>query len=184
MMTKTTKFILALALQISVLVIVLVYKASISVGGTPVLLEIAPVDPRDPLRGDYVTFRYERISHFGGYMIKDDSIKQGDTVYVTLIKSNPYWKPVQLEKKKPNPKTLNNEKVFLKGKVIRSYIDKEGRGKDSSVDVRYGIEEYFIPEGTGQNINFLNKETAAMVAIDQDGNAVLKRLYVDNKPWP
>jgi uncharacterized membrane-anchored protein len=50
--------------------------------------------------------------------------------------------------------------------------------------IEYGIEQYFIPEGKGQTMNFMNKNVDAHVVVDKDGNSVLKQIYVDNKVWP
>src|SRR3989339_387941 len=56
---KKTKFILAVSIQILVILIIIIFKYSVLTGGSAVFLEIMPVDPRDPLRGDYVTFKYK-----------------------------------------------------------------------------------------------------------------------------
>ena len=63
---KKSKFFLAVAIQLVIILLLLITKISIFSGGEEVLLKIAPVDPRDPLRGDYVTFRYD-ISDIGSF---------------------------------------------------------------------------------------------------------------------
>jgi uncharacterized membrane-anchored protein len=50
--------------------------------------------------------------------------------------------------------------------------------------VVYGIEEYFIPEGKGRDFRFGNKMASARIVVDDNGNAVLKGIIVDGKPWP
>jgi len=50
--------------------------------------------------------------------------------------------------------------------------------------VHHGFEEYFIPEGVGQNVPFFNHEVGAIVSVDEKGNGILKQLIVDGKEWP
>jgi uncharacterized membrane-anchored protein len=76
-----------------------------------------------------------------------------------------------VEKTKPS-----DENIFIKGKVVDVYNDE--------IHIIYGIEDYFIPEGTGRDFTFLREEIAAKVEIDENGNAVLKQIYVNDKPWP
>lgn len=165
MITKQTKFVLAIALQVAIIFTVIILKLSILNNGVEVLLQIAPVDPRDLLRGDYVTFQYN-ISRLDSYYSQKQKIENGDTVYVVLRQNGKYWVMKSIQKTKPA-----GDDLFIKGKV-------EGDGR-----IIYGIEQYFIPEGKGQNFNFRNSRAAAMVVID-DGNAVLKKIYIDDKPWP
>jgi len=172
MLTKQTKFIIAIAIQLVIIFSIIIFKMAVLIGGTEVLLKIEPVDPRDPLRGDYLTFSYE-ISNLSSYLFNYSPIKEGDTVYVPLKQQGKYWIAIfGVQKTKP----VNEEKIFLKGKVSSVYGDR--------ARIIYGIEYYFIPEGTGQDFIFWRREVAASVSIDENGNAVLKQIYVDDKPWP
>ena len=184
MMTKQTKFILAIALQVVIVFAIIIFKLSVLTGGTDVLLKIAPVDPRDLLRGDYATFQYD-ISNFDSYYVSEQQIKNGDTVYVVLRQSGKYWIAQSVQKNKPT-----GSELFIRGKVesggLESQIDPlvYQRFGGSRFHVVYGVEQYFIPEGKGRNFSFWNKEAAARVAVDDNGNAALKQIYVDDKPWP
>lgn len=191
MMTKQTKFILAIALQVAIILTIIIFKLSVLIDGTEVLLRIMPVDPRDLLRGDYVTFQYD-ISNLDYFYNNGQEIKNGDTVYVVLRQNGKYWIAQNVQKTKPT-----GDKLFIKGKVERVdfenqfdpfYISSSLMYQNFSnfrIHVIYGIEQYFIPEGKGRNFNFRNnKEIAALVAIDDNGNAVLKKIYIDDKPWP
>lgn len=191
MMTKQTKFILAIALQVAIILTIIIFKLSVLIDGTEVLLRIMPVDPRDLLRGDYVTFQYD-ISNLDYFYNNGQEIKNGDTVYVVLRQNGKYWIAQNVQKTKPT-----GDKLFIKGKVERVdfenqfdpfYISSTLMYQNFSnfrIHVIYGIEQYFIPEGKGRDFNFRNnKEIAALVAIDDNGNAVLKKIYIDDKPWP
>jgi uncharacterized membrane-anchored protein len=184
MMTKQTKFILAIALQVAIIFAIIIFKLSVLTSGTEVMLRIAPVDPRDLLRGDYATFQYD-ISNLDSYYSRGEQIRNSDTVYVVLRQSGKYWVAQNVQKTKPT----GNE-LFIKGKVESGGLESQTnplsyqRFGNSRLHVVYGIEQYFIPEGKGENFSFWNKEVAAMVAIDDNGNAALKKIYVNDKPWP
>lgn len=183
MLTKTTKFGLALGFQLAVILIMVIVKVSVLMGGTEVLLRIEPVDPRDWLRGDYVTFRYD-ASTIPAYLVSGrQQVRNGDLVYVVLAddRYSKYMKVRNIQLDKPK-----SGEIFIKGRVESGGGNTSGMNNWSSNSIRvaYGIEQYFIPEGTGRNMSFWNRDAGALVALDEDGNAVLKQIYVDNKPWP
>lgn len=184
-MTKLTKFILAVVLQVIIIFVIIIFKVSVLTDGTEILLKIAPVDPTSPLRGDYATFQYD-ISNLDSYIFGKTQIRNGDTVYVVLRQSGKYWTAQSVQLTKPS----NTSQIFIKGKVASGGVDSRSniisyqRFGSSRIHVIYGVEEYFITEGKGRNFSFWNKEAAAGVAVDDNGNAALKRIYVDGKPWP
>jgi uncharacterized membrane-anchored protein len=145
-----------------------------------------PLDPRDPLRGDYLTFQYE-ISNPDSYLFADPQIRSGDTVYVVLWKSGQYWGAQKVQKNKP----LDNQ-TYIKAKVAsgglgdRTDLLPSQGPKPSSIHLVYGLEEYYVPEGKGSALNLWtgNNKAFARVMVDEDGNAVLKQVYLDGKPWP
>lgn len=177
--TKLLKFTGVLGIQVLILVGIILYKLIVLGSGTEILLQIQPIDPRDPLRGDYATFSYS-ISNQPFY---DSSIniQNGDTVYVPLYKSGKYWISEGLvSKSKPE------RGVFIKGRVVvggssgqLSFDSRQG-----NLNISYGIEQYFIPEGKGRALNNFNGEAYAKVAIDEEGNSVLKGIYLNDNPWP
>lgn len=184
-MTKLTKFILAITTQIVIIFALIIFKVSVLTGGTDVFLRIQPVDPTSPFRGDYATFQYD-ISNLGSYLFDGLQIRNGDTVYVVLGQSGKYWIAQSVQKNM----TTGSNQIFIKGKVASGGLESQSdlfpsqRFGGSRIHVVYGIEEYFIPEGKGRNISFWNKEAAARVAVDENGNTVLKQIYVGGKPWP
>jgi uncharacterized membrane-anchored protein len=184
MPTKQTKFLLAIALQTVIIFAVIIFKLSVLTGGTEVLLKVEPVDPRGLLRGDYVTFQY-RISNLAPYHFRGQQMKNGETVYVILSQGGKYWEAQSAQKSRPS-----EDEVFIKGRVESGGVESQSetsaprRFNDSSIRVVYGVEQYFIPEGKGQNFSFAHKEAAAKVAVDENGNAGLKQIYVNDKPWP
>ncbi|HMO78735.1 MAG TPA: GDYXXLXY domain-containing protein [Candidatus Paceibacterota bacterium] len=195
MLNKNTKFIIAIVLQVLIILVIIIFKISVLTGGTSILLKIAPVDPRDPLRGDYVTFAYD-ISTISAYShdlnlnnpsspsirlepknSDDKFIKNGQTIYVVLRKGSKYWYVQKSQSQKPT-----NDEIFIKG-VVQN-VSGGINSFDKTISVKYGIEEYFIPEGKGINFNFWDRDASARVVVDKDGNAVLRQIYIDDKPWP
>ncbi len=183
MSTKLTKYIIAITIQIMIILFIIIFKYSILSGGTEVILKIRPVDPRDFLRGDYVTFQYD-ISSLPYYLALSP-INNQDTVYVELYNMRSSWSATKIHKNHPK-----DGKIYIKAKVISGGNDRNNsnlnpRYRDySQIELIYGIEQYFIPEGKGKNFSFNNKDSFAKVMIDDQGNAVLKQIYVDDQPWP
>jgi len=184
MLTKQTKFILAIALQVIIIFAIIIFKLSVLTGGTDVLLKITPVDPRDLLRGDYATFQYS-ISTIDSQYAAGKQIRNGDTVYAVLLKRDAYWTAQSIQKNRPA-----GTQLFIKGKVESGGLESKTdpysyqQAGNSSFHIVYGIEQYFIPEGEGRTLSFAHNDVAAQVAVDDEGNAVLKQVYVDGKPWP
>lgn len=167
--TRNLKFIVAIGFQLLIIGVLGISLFLTYQKGADVLLAIEPIDPRDPLRGDYVTFSYKDISRID----IDNSIKwhAGETVYVSLLNNDKYGRPESISKEKPA-----NQGIFIKG-IVSGVTDEK-------IEVLYGIEEYFIPEGTGVNFSFWDKDVSAKVSVGKNGKAVLKQIYVDDKEWP
>ncbi len=204
MIPKSTKFILAFALQVIIILALIIVKLSVLEGGTEVFLRIAPVDPRDPLRGDFVSFQYD-ISRVKSYQIRDElnnsqNVRNGDDLYVVLEEGSPYWYVREARRGVPVPDS-NEKLVFIKGRVISGGQDPYAQSpstlenstttlnKNLSLESKelrlsYGIEQYYIPEGAGNNFSFWNKDAGMRVKVDERGNAVPTQLYVDGKAWP
>jgi len=132
-MTKSNRFFIAIAFQVLIICAIAIFKLSVASGGTEVLVRIQPVDPRDPLRGDYVTFQYDISSVYGSY---NTMYTRGQTVYVPLRKSGKYWVADYVRSEAPT-----DDSLYLKATV------KADSSRDQKVSVTYGAEEYFIPEG-------------------------------------
>lgn len=187
-MTKEIKLVLAVAVQLVIIFAIIIFKMSILTGGTEIMLRIEPVDPRDMLRGDYATFRYSNLSVVPGYTPGANVVGSGDSIFVVLDKtSQGYYRVLRLQKEMPT-----KDSIFIKGVVESGGGGEIGdvgplsnsRNKYGEVRITYGIEQYFIPEGKGVGFSFNGKEAAAAVMIDDSGNATLKQIYIDKKPWP
>ena len=133
--------------------------------GREIVLKTVPVDPRDLFRGDYVVLRYEistlnlsRLGQSQRVFIKNTS------VFVSLSKTNGYWQATKLDTEPPQ------QDVFLRGRVTRS--------SKQIVEVEYGIESYFVPEGQGREIEkkYAQGNLAVVVSVSPHGRGLLKGL--------
>jgi uncharacterized membrane-anchored protein len=146
--------------------------------GRTVYLRTVPVDPRDFFRGDYVRLRYE-ISNVAKEYFRDglaaeakdtDSRRYRDRpVYVVLKVDDSNLADIDyVTDKKPR-----DGKLYIRGR--RDYIC------NGSLDIRYGIEAYFVEQGKGEQLErrrFSAPDEAAVslemkVALGSNGIAVI-----------
>lgn len=139
--------------------------------GHEILLKTVPVDPRDLFRGDYVNLHYE-ISIIDlsrtGY---DMPFNSGEDVFAILVKSDKFWLINRVGHYK---QPLQGNEVCIKGKVASSY--------ENRINVDWGIESYFVPEGKGRDIEQNIREVSVKVSVDQTCRALIKELYINDKP--
>lgn len=168
------KFWGVVLLQVLLLVFIVARYHYALANGVPVLLKVVPVDPRDLLRGDYVILNYE-ISNIKLDTVRNEagSVGYGDTVYVRLEKGEKYWEAMAIDKTIHPTDTSN---VWLRGRVESSYR--------RNLRIKYGIEQFFIPEGTGHLIEReRNREKVSVeIRVSKSGIGLIKQLYVSNQP--
>ncbi len=111
--------------------------------GKDVRIRTVPVDPRDLLYGDYVTLGYD-ISRLSPSLWKDTARQpeRGQPVYVVLKPgADGIAEPVAAYGSKP---ALQEGEVVMKGRIDHSW--------SKEVFVKYGVEKYYVPEGTGKSL--------------------------------
>ena len=170
-------FIVVIAIQIVFLLGLVGYRETILAVGRTAVLQTVPVDPRDLFKGEYVTLRYE-LSTLGARQINQDSksyrllgeISKGDTVYVALSNVDGDEFSFDVQTGEPSGRT----DLFIKGQV-------DTRNSDV-ITVEYGIEQYFVPEGSGLEIEQAD-EVEVRVKINRSGIAAIEALIVDGEDW-
>jgi uncharacterized membrane-anchored protein len=172
---KLKLVILVLALQTAWLLGTVARQEQLLHNAPTVLLETRPVDPRDPLRGDFLRLNYA-ISDLARNQFTPpltNELTADTTVYVALAPggTNGCWQFVRAGRDPLQP--VGNE-IVLRGKSSWSWRDSGG-----TVHVEYGIEQYFVPEGTGNPSGKLTVQ----VAVSQSGGASIKQVFVDGKPY-
>lgn len=143
--------------------------------GREIEVAVRPVDPRDLFKGDYVALGYD-ISRLDASLLVKDQIGPGKgparTVYVTLAQqADQSWKPVAVSVS--FPKSVGADQVVLRGASDR-YLPR---------NVRYGIERYYLPEGTGRRVEDIARhgKLAVILAVDSGGRAAIKGLVENGK---
>jgi uncharacterized membrane-anchored protein len=176
-------FLLAALLQIALVGFIVADRARILRNGTEVMLRTHAVDPRDLLRGDYVALNYD-ISSVAAGELKDQPVTmRRSPVYVKLSPGDDGFYEAVAVSQAPLP--VNGKEVLIRGRVSGG----DGCGTPPSVfcdtlQVSYGLESYFVPQGEGQQIgNARNANKLAIVAaVTANGRAAIKRLLIDGKP--
>jgi uncharacterized membrane-anchored protein len=139
-----------------------------------VLLETRPVDPRDLLRGDYVILGYA-LSDIPRELFQGPAFEQpgADTpVYVALAKQGDFHVAAAAYLQKPK----DESRPVLRGRVVHS---RWAAGQPNTVRLEYGIERFYVREGTGEPRGKLTVEAA----IAPEGQAVIRQVYLDGKPY-
>jgi uncharacterized membrane-anchored protein len=132
------------------------------------------VDPRDLLRGDYLILNY-KISDVPTNLFSPPEAKElpaGTTVFVAVAPAtNRFYEVTHAGTQEFAPAA---GEVLLRGKSAWNWHNGTG-----SIHVAYGIEKYFVAEGTGNPQGKLTVQAAATKA----GRASIKQVFVDGKPY-
>jgi uncharacterized membrane-anchored protein len=171
---KLKLLILVLALQSAwILATTFVQERALATGKT-ILLETRLVDPRDLLRGDYLILNYE-ISDVPAKLFAppvEKDMPAGTKIFVALAPgTNNFHEVVRASTQELAPAA--NE-IVLRGQSEWNRWDRT-----NSVHITYGIERFYVAEGTG---NPTGKLTAQAV-VPVSGRASLKQIFVDGKPY-
>lgn len=170
-------FIIAccVAAQLSVLGYMVFGREQIISHGTQVVISTAPIDPRDPFRGDFVRLRYAMNTLKYAqrrWEPEDYEAKIGDVVYAVINENTgglhdvDYYTNIE-----PESNTL-----FMRGRITTRSNWNGGNASRA----KFGIEQLFVQQGAGYDIEERRgvrrrMQTAmhASVSIGDDGTAVL-----------
>ena len=177
MKARKLRFWIPVAIQIAILSGIAGYKYYTVASGRVVYLHIVPVDPRSLFSGDYLNLNYE-TSSIDLEKVPNDWywFKEGEAVFVKLKKGEKFWSPAYVSAEFPQRESIGADEVVIEGRV--RYVS------DRSLRINYGIETYYVPEGEGRKIERLdrNQVLAAEVYVDGLGNALIKQIFVNDKP--
>jgi uncharacterized membrane-anchored protein len=140
-----------LVFQLAFLAGMIAYHQAKLASASIILLKTIPYDPRSIFRGPYVSLTYE-ISSLPVKLLKDAKvadIKSGDELFVALAKEGTYWEPSGIYKRKPD-----TAGIFLRGRVDEywRYYNYNGNDKERKVNLRYGIESFFLNEERAKEV--------------------------------
>ena len=166
-------FVAAVIIQVLILVAVPARKVFTMATGKTVVLKVQPVDPYSVLSGYYATLRFDisRVDAFPNVKGTSQTVAEGWCYAVVERRDDGTWQPVSLERELPH--NLPDNRVALLGQLNHSVI-------------RYGIEEFYIPEARRESVaEDLSKNAAKArveVKVDGGGHAALQRLVKRSPP--
>lgn len=171
--------------QTAVLASIIYGRASLLQNGREIVVEVIPVDPRDIFRGDYVILGYG-FNQRGNIQVPPETVN-GDTVYVTLKPTGPeQWEMANVSRTLVQP--TDPAEVVLKGTANSVY--KPNNDQPPLAMLRFGIESYYVPEGTGRELEkkVMEKKISAVLAVGSSGEVAIKALVIDGErvaeaPW-
>lgn len=155
--TRLMWITLAVLLQLLVMSVQIGRSEAILAGGETVYLELLPRDPRSMLQGDYVDLHYH-ISE-PPPSVDTGPLKDGAKLSVVLERT-----PSGVSEFK---RLHTKDYALQPGETVIN-------GKWRWTRIEYGIEHYFVPEGTGLETERTAKY--AEVKIARSGDALLVRL--------
>ena len=157
MKTKRQKWLLlTIVVQLLIVTALIASKEILLRTGQTVKLELAPLDPRSLLQGDYVRLNY-KISQL------PSEVAFGDNYRVQLV-LHPDENGVSQFKE-----VYNKDKRLAPSEVVITGLRRGDRNRLS-----YGIESYFVPEGTGLDVERSAKY--GIVKVNKHGDAMLVSL--------
>ena len=129
-----------------------------------------PYDPRDLLSGQYIRIRYtfsDGNTHRSNKKWKRDLKTSDGDVWVLLEENNGFFEPTKAKNNPPN--YIGPKEVWIKGRKRRNRIS-------------YGIEKYFLPEGTPEPKR--EDETTVELNVYKNGKVRISRVFVNGIEWP
>lgn len=168
---KKKMFYMLIALQVLILVGIAASHYVTLHYGERIILKTEPIDPRDLFHGDYVTLNYD-ISRISMSLWKDEEIPEhNETVYVVLKEADSYYEATSVHSKKPD---TNNGEVILKG-IVKGVHEQMGE-----FFLNYGIERYYVEEGSGKEIEKVRPEKVS-VRISPWGQVTIEDLVYEDE---
>ncbi len=169
--------IIAVIFQTAILVQMVWTQITLLSSPTEIVLETTPIDPRDLFRGDYVILNYVISSLDQNTVSFGSDLTPGGNAFVIMKAGAPYATPLRITSTLPD--SLNAGEAVIRGEVtwIR---DPECIGC-TSIAISYSINSYFVPEGTGTQIEEYRDERAlgVIVSLNNEGDAAIKGLMMD-----
>ncbi len=145
--------------------------------GTEILLRTAPIDPQDPMRGDYVRLDYE-VAQVPRRLCRDGV----ETWFDEAQRNRKQWRDRRVYAELQLLDEGIAEVVSLSAQEPPGGLYLRGRlagFSGNSAQVRYGVEAFFMEQGTAREFeNQLRREKLgvpvnALVAVGGNGLAVL-----------
>jgi uncharacterized membrane-anchored protein len=178
---KAVLFGAAVVLQCALLILMVADRVRILREGREVTLQTQPVDPRDLLRGDYVVLGYDISQLPAGALAGQPTAERNPVVFVKLAPdANGLYQAASVH---AEPVTVTAPEVLIRGRIAHS-CGSTNRTFCDKLQIRYGLESYFVPEGAGKTLEQARNQQKLRVvaAVLPSGHAAIKRLLLDGQP--
>ena len=178
---RAALFAVAALIQMALIAAMVIDRAGVLREGAEITLQTRPVDPRDFLRGDYVQLRYEISSVRLDASADTPAARRNTPVFVKLApNAEGFYVALSAHLE---PVALAAGERLIKGHVLYR-VNCDGGTHCNMVEVTYGLERYFVPEGEGRAIESARNEgkVSIVAAVAPAGRAAIKRLLIDGKP--
>lgn len=168
---KRNLFLAVLALQCGWVLYTVAIQERALRAGTPILLETERVDPRDLLRGDYLILNY-RISRVPTNLFLvpvDRRLPAGTKVFLALEPQGGFY---AVSRASTNALQAAAGEVSVQGRTTWN-------SQTNWIHVEYGLERYFVREGTGNPTGRLTVQAV----VPASGRAHIQQVFLDGKPY-
>jgi uncharacterized membrane-anchored protein len=167
-------FILVAIIQVYVPARMIWNREEVLGAGKEYLFKAAPVDPNDPLRGKFITLRYDESTVA---VENEQDWKPGEAIYIYLTTDSEGFAKIKSVSKERSA----GDRDFVKANVW--LISRDGSHK---LTIRYPFDRYYMEESKAfaaeqtynQSLQDTSKVTYALVSI-KDGDAVLKDVLIN-----
>jgi uncharacterized membrane-anchored protein len=154
------------ALQVIFLLCLAGYHESVRLTSPTIRLKTMPVDPRDVVRGDYMTFGYD-IGR------PDKSVKRaGELRGEVFVVLKPEGRYHAIEEILTDAPSSDDSRLWVRATAW---------GAEDNPRLDYGIERFFVPEGRGRP-QF--KTIEVDVAVSATHRLYIEQVWVDGKRFP
>ncbi|CAN7518367.1 GDYXXLXY domain-containing protein [Pararhizobium sp. LjRoot255] len=155
-------------------------RASILRNGIDVVLKTVPVDPRDLLRGDYVILAYDISTIAAGKFTGGFPTEATDAQIAVRLEKQPdgFW---GVSEASFGPLVPKDGSVIALSAPFYFYPAPDN--PPSSLNVEYGIERYYVPEGEGRVLEEARNASALAVtaSVDGVGRMQIRLISIDGK---
>lgn len=176
--------IVCAAVLVGSLMLMIQGRAAILREGSEIVLKVAPVDPRDLMRGDYVILRYDAISRVDGSLLLEAWPDHDSYVplWLTLETGEDglgQISAVTMDK----PETAPADAVYLKSEPVLLRAENHPKTGSMTLSLKFGIERYYVPEGEGLEIEAARNQgrTTVAIRVSENGTAQIARLMIDGE---
>lgn len=136
--------------------------------GKEVRLKTEPIDPRDIFYGDYVTLNYTITTIPKELWLDSEDPSYDDPVYVVLKQDEEYHEAIAVSSSPPKPK---DGEVIMKGRYLYDFSENE-------MFIEYGIERYFVQEGTGRELEEHPDRMEAFIKVAPWGHMKIEKVQL------